>query len=226
MITVTMDSGNTYYLAYDPNVTAEDFHVYTISELKEMAADYCERTMGKRPETATEFFDDEGRYFMQFSDGQGLSVDPVGAEGFDMKGYDVDLTALPEIRDLFRKGTWLCQTDAGNYCYFSSDGNGNLTIVDKVTGSEETVQYHWIGSRAVELTSGDQTETAFAFPFDTDDVFTLERNGHPEEMMIYINEETIDRTGYYTDAQLAEMAAADRSQKTGKTVTVRRTTDL
>ncbi len=226
MITVTMDSGNTYYLSYDPNVTAEDFHVYTISELKEMAADYCERTMGKRPETATEFFDDEGRYFMQFSDGQGLSVDPVGAEGFDMKGYDVDLTALPEIRDLFRKGTWLCQTDAGNYCYFSSDGNGNLTIVDKVTGSEETVQYHWIGSRAVELTSGDQTETAFAFPFDTDDVFTLERTGHPEEMMIYINEETIDRTGYYTDAQIAEMAAADRSQKTGKTVTVRGTTDL
>ena len=216
--TVTLDDGSEYYFALDPNYNADEVKIYTTSQLEKMAADYCERITGKRPEVEFASFDENSRYSMYFSDGQNIAADPIGGHSFDQSGNEIDITVLPEIRDLFTPGLWSCKT--GNALkYYSADGNGNITVINAEDGSEETVKYHWIGTKAVELTIGDKTETAVAEAL-SDTEITLMRSADQIDKLTYAGEKTIDKTAFYTDKKLADMAAADHSKKAGKNVKV------
>ena len=217
-LSVKLNDESEYFLAYDPNYTVDDVKIYTTSQLEKMAADYCERTMGKRSELKSASFDVIGIYIMNFSDGQRLSIDPLGGNGSDKDGNFVNIAVLPEIQNLFTPGLWTCR-NGDSLKYYSTDGMGNITVTDAKDGSMELMKYHWIGSKAVVLTSGDKTETAVATPL-TDTSFTLKRADNQIEMLTYAGEKTIDSIGFYTDDKLAKMAAADHSKKVGKKVNV------
>lgn len=219
-ITVTSADGSSYKLTLDADHNT-DVKVYTFSQLNEMAADYCQRLTGDRPELIFGSFDDNDRYSMMFSDGQTIAADPLGGNSFDMLGNEIDITALPEIKDLFTQGLWSCRSGE-SLKYYSSDGNGNITAVNAEDGSEEVMKYNWIGTKAVELISGDNTETAAAEALSDSEIMLTRADGQTE-MLAYAGEKTIDKTVFYSDKKLAEMAAADRSQKTGKKAEVSET---
>ncbi|MBR3043508.1 MAG: S8 family serine peptidase [Oscillospiraceae bacterium] len=223
--TVTLGDGSEYYIFYDPNITADNFRVYSTSELEKMAADYCERTYGKRPELVSALFDDDG-YRMEFSDGQIVTGDPLGAAGFDYQDQvGFELTDLPEICDIFEAGLW-CSKTGEQIKYYSSDGKGTITVTDSSDGAEETIKYHWIGTKAVELTAGDQTETVIAVPFTSEEydrAIEIRRADDQVEILTFAGEKPLSQTAFYTDQKLTEMAAADRSKKTGKPAAVSET---
>lgn len=216
-LTVTLADGSSYKLTYAPNYNAEDVKVYTLSQLSKLAADYCERLTGNRPELIFGSFDGDDRYIMEFSDGSNITADPLGGNSFDMLGNAIDITVLPEIKDLFTQGLWSCQ-NGDSLKYYSTDGKGNITVINAEDGSEENMKYNWIGTKAVELTSDDKTETAIAEAL-SDTSIALTRPDNQTDMLAYAGENTV----FYSDKKLADMAAADRSKKTGKKVEVSET---
>ncbi|WP_295071672.1 S8 family serine peptidase [Ruminococcus sp.] len=219
-LSVTFDDGSKYKLTYEPNY-GTDVKIYTTAEMEKMAADYCEHIKGIRPDIAFASFDENNRYMIQFMDGQGFTVDPIGGESFDLNGNKIDFTALPEIKDLFTPGLWSCSTDDG-LKYYSIDGKGNITVINTEDGSEEKIKYNWIGSKAVELISGDKTEIAAATVL-SDTEITLTKSFAQPDVLTYVGEKTIDQLKCYSDKQLADMAAADRCKKAGKNVKVSNT---
>lgn len=210
---VTLDDGSRYDLAYDSD-HAEDVMVYTTSQLERMASDYCERIMGRRPSIMFASFEMNGRYSIYFSDGQSITADPLGGKAYDQYKNEIDITVLPEIKDLFTSGLWSCRS-GDSLKYYSSDGSGNITVTNTEDGSEETMKYNWIGTQAVELISGDNTETATVMPV-SDTELSLMISFDKIESLNYIGEKPIEKSSFYSDKKLADMAAADHSKKTGK----------
>ncbi|MBR3419995.1 MAG: S8 family serine peptidase [Oscillospiraceae bacterium] len=224
-LTVTLKDGREYQLTFEPNFTADNFKVYTTSELEKMAADYCEHAYGKRLALVSASFDDSGFYVMQFSEGRMISAGPLGAFALDQYQNAIDLIYFPEICDGFEKGLWFCK-NGESLKYYSSDGNGNFTVKDAADGSEETIKYRWIGTMAVEFSHGDQTETADAIAISAPDyerAIELHRADNQIDVLVYAGEETLDSINFYTDQELVDMAAADRSKRAGKTVKVSET---
>ena len=84
------------------------------------------------------------------------------------------------------------------------------------------MKYNWIGTQAVELTSGDKTETVVAAAI-SDTEIALTRADGQMDMLTYAGEKTLEKTKFYSDKKLADMAAADRSKKAGKKVKVSET---
>lgn len=218
---VTMADGSKYSLTYVPDQNADDVKFYTLSQLRDMAADYCERITGVRPELMFGTFDSSNRYSMEFMDGHSFAADPLGGKCFDMLGNEIDLISLPEIKDLFTAGLWSCRS-GDSLKYYSSDGKGNITVINAEDGSKETMKYNWIGTQAAELTSGDKTETVVAAAI-SDTEIALTRADGQMDMLTYAGEKTLEKTKFYSDKKLADMAAADRSKKAGKKVKVSET---
>ena len=226
--TVTFEDGRAYQLTYQPNHNPDNFKVYTTSELEKLAADYCERAYGKRLALVSASFD-AGLYVMQFAEGRMISADPlespIGAFALDQYQNALDLTYLPEIYDSFEPGLWFCR-NGQSLKYYSSDGNGTFTVKDAADGSEETIKYRWIGAVALELTYSDHTETVDAIAFSTpvyERAMELHRADNQIDTLVYAGEETLDSITFYTDQELIDMAAADRSKKAGKDVQVSET---
>ena len=215
---VNPDGETEYKLTYDPNYNTDNFKLYTTAQIKEMAANYCQRIMGGQPFVQFAFFDANGRYKMYLSDGQSVTADPLGGRAFNQFGSEIDLTVLPEIKDLFTAGLWSSR-NGDSLKYYSSDGNGNITVINAEDGSKETIKYNWIGTKAVEFTSGENTETVIADAF-SDTVIDLIKADYQTELLTYTGEKTIDENAFYSDQKLADMAAADRSRKAGKKVSV------
>lgn len=210
---VTYPDGRQYYVGYAQEIESDDFKVYTTSELEKMAADYCERVRAERPELVSASFLEDGIYLMQFSDGQGVAADPLNAWSNDQGGNYFFLTELPEINDLFTPGLWTCTTE-GKMMYYSIDGNGNIKVTDPEDGSESEMQYKWTGVKAVELTDSGVTEKAIAAPVSEQEM-ALVRPGEVTDMLKFVRTESSEGTEFYSDKELKEMAAKDRSDKTG-----------
>lgn len=215
---VKPDDENEYKLTYEPDYNTDNFMLYTTAQLKEMAADYCERTMGSRPDIHFAFFDPNNRYKMYVDDFQSITADPLGGSAIDQFGNKVDLTVLPEIKDLFTAGLWSTRNENGQK-YYSSDGKGNFTVINAEDGSKETMKYNWIGTKAVELISVENTER-FTADALSDTVIVLTTADYQTETLVYMGEKTIDQTSFYSNQKLADMAAADLIKKTGKKASV------
>jgi hypothetical protein len=220
---VTYPDGRQYFLSYKSDIDSEDFKVYTTSELEKMAADYCERIRGDRPELVSASFLEDGSYLMQFSDGQGVAADPLNAWSNDQGGNYFFLTELPEINDLFTPGLWTCTTE-GKMMYYSIDGNGNIKVTDPEDGTESGMQYKWVGVKAVELTTSGVTEKAIAAPLSEQEM-ALVRPGEVTDMLKFVRTESSEGTEFYSDKELKEMAAKDRSDKTGDSAIVTEAVD-
>ncbi|SHM79935.1 Fn3-like domain-containing protein [Ruminococcus flavefaciens] len=218
---VKSDDGNEYHLEYDANYNANDVKIYTTSQIEKMATDYYERISGARPMIVFSSFTMDNKYMIEFSNGQLITVDPIGGKCIEKNGNEVDITVLPDIKDLFTSGLWSCKT-ADGLKYYSSDGNGNITAINAEDGSEESIKYNWVGTSAVELTFDNKTEKADATPI-SDTEITLVRPNDQTDILTYIGEKTLDKTVFYTDKKLADMAAADHSKKIGKKVKVTET---
>ena len=218
---VTMADGSEYSLTYVPEHNADDVKVYTLAQLSEMAAAYCERITGSRPQLMFGVFDANNRYSMEFMDGHSFAADPLGGKCFDMLGNEIDLTALPEIKDLFTAGLWSCRS-GDSLKYYISDGKGNITVINAEDGSKETMKYNWIGTQAVEFTAGDKIEMVTAEAL-SDTEITLTSVDNQMEMLTYAGEKSLENTRFYSDKKLADMAAVDRSKKAGKQVKVSET---
>ncbi len=219
-LTVTTEDGSRYKLTYDPNHrTDEEF--YTSSQLKEMASAYLERISGISPDLEYAGFEGSGRYNMFFMDGQSLSIDPIGGAAVDQEGKEADLMDLPEIKDLFTAGLWSSR-NGGSMKYYSADGKGSMTVTNAEDGSQENIKYNWIGTKAVEFTSGDNTETAAVSAVSDTEIMLIRADGQIETL-VYSGEKTIDKKNFYSDKQLSAMAAADRSKKAGRKIKVSET---
>ena len=218
--TVTTEDGSEYKLTYDPNHSTDE-KFYTSSQLKEMVTAYLERISGICPDLEYAGFEGSGRYNMFFMDGQSISVDPIGGAAADQEGNEIDLMNLPEIKDLFTAGLWSSKT-GDSMKYYSTDGKGSMTVINAEDGSQENIKYNWIGTKAVEFTSGDNTETA-AVSAVSDTEIILTRADGQAEILTYAGEKAIDKKSFYSDKQLSKMAAADRSKKAGKKVKVTET---
>lgn len=218
---IAFPDGRQYYVNYLSVVPQDRFMVYTASELEDMAGAYCERIRGERPSLVSTEFLENGDYLMKFSDGQAVETDPFSAWSTDQAGEWFFLTELPEIRDLFKAGLWSCTTD-GRMLYYSIDGKGNIRVTDPEDGSEYDMDYKWTGIKALELTTDGITEKAIAAPL-SDEEIALVRNETDTDMLRYVREESLDSTSFYSNKELAEMAAKDRSDKTGKSAVVTET---
>ncbi|MBP0967193.1 MAG: Fn3-like domain-containing protein, partial [Oscillospiraceae bacterium] len=230
LFSVVLEDGSEYVFTFQPNHTADMFEVYTTAELEKMAADYCECAYGKRLELVSASFDEFGlSYEMQFEEGRFISAEPLasafGVFALDQYQRAIDLLYLPEIYDSFETGLWFCR-NGQSLKYYSSDGNGKFTVTDAADGSEETVKYRWLGAVTLELTYSDHTETVDTTAISTPDyerAMELHRDGNQVDVLVYAGEKTLDSITFYTDQEIVDMAAADRSKKTGKDVQVSET---
>lgn len=220
-LTVTTEDGNEYHLALDPYYTADDLKIRTISEYEEMAAVYGERIMGARSEIIFAGFGEDGKYDMYFSDGQCFTVDILSGECFDLAGNIIDFTELPEIKDLFTPGLWSFR-NGDSLKYYSTDGNGNIKVTNAEDGSKEEIKYQWVGTSAVEFTSGDETEKFIASVLSDTEISLLSPDNQIV-LMTYAGEKTISKKSFYSDNKLAAMAEADHSKKVGSSVKVSET---
>jgi len=78
----------------------------------------------------------------------------------------------------------------------------------------------------LELTYSDHTETVDTTAISTPDyerAMELHRDGNQVDVLVYAGEKTLDSITFYTDQEIVDMAAADRSKKTGKDVQVSET---
>ncbi len=195
----------------------EDLRIYTLDQLKEMALDYGEGVRGERSEIVSAEYDETERYLIRLSDGQGFSVDPMGAEGYDQGGNYVYLAKKPEITDYFTPGRWMKDSADKNVYYFF-DGEGNIDVLDVRTGNRTKMSYEWIGSAALILTSDDGCKKGLLAPYSEHQI-SIVWDDDTTDMFDFISEESVEDFTFYTDNELAEMVSKDYENKTGEKVT-------
>ncbi len=220
LVTITFEDGREYMIALEPTIPEEDFKGFSTSELEELALDYAERMRADRPKIESAAFDEYGKYMIEFTDGQQILVDNIDGKGTDQAGNAVDLSALPEIRDLFEPGIWSRSYD-NTTTFASISGNGYITFTDPKDGTGSLAEYKWTGVMAVDFTKDGETQRTVVAPISETELSFIHPDG-TVEMYMRLSDDP-DAETFYTSEELGEMALKNYWYKTGIETGVRGT---